>query len=93
MMQLKVLKEDEKAIALEVAGETVTFTNLLRKELWQDKSVDEASEKKEHPYIGEEKIFVKTSRGSPRIALEKAATRISDHAKEFGEEFKRSLKK
>lgn len=92
-MQLKVLREDEKTLVLEVGGETVTFTNLLRKELWQDKSVSEASQKKEHPYVGEEKILVKTSRGSPRTALEKAATRIVDQAKEFGEEFKRALKK
>jgi DNA-directed RNA polymerase subunit L len=92
-MQLKVLKEDEKTLMLEVEGETVTFTNLLRKELWQDKSVSEASEKKEHPYIGGERILVKTERGSPRVALDKAATRISGQAKEFGEEFKRALKK
>ncbi len=92
-MQLKVLKEDEKMIAVEMAGETVTFANLLRKELWQDSSVSEAAEKKEHPYVGEQKIFVKTSRGSPRVALEKAAVRINDQAKEFGEEFKRALKK
>lgn len=92
-MQLRVVKEDEKTFILEIGDETVSFANLLRNELWNDKSVSEASYIKEHPYLDEPKIFVKTSRGSPRTALEKAAVRIEDSAKEFKEEFKRSLKK
>lgn len=92
-MQLKILKEDEKSLMLEVGGETVSFANLIREELWNDKSVTEAAYIKEHPYLSEPKIFVKTDRGSPRTALEKAATRIVDSSKEFKEEFKRAMKK
>lgn len=92
-MQLKVLKEDEKTLLLELGRETVSFANLLRDELWNDKSVSEAAHIKEHPFLSQPKIFVKTDRGSPRVALEKAATRIVDKSKEFKEEFKRAMKK
>lgn len=92
-MQLKILKEDEKSLMLEVGGEAVSFANLIREELWNDKSVTEAAHIKEHPYLSQPKIFVKTDRGSPRTALEKAATRIVDSSKEFKEEFKRAMKK
>lgn len=92
-MQLKILKEDEKTLILEVGGETISFANLIRDELWNDKSVSEAAHIKEHPFLSQPKVFVKTDRGTPRTALEKAATRIVDKSKEFKEEFKRAMKK
>jgi DNA-directed RNA polymerase subunit L len=92
-MQLRVVKEDDSKLILEVKGETVGFVNLLRDELWKDKNVSEAAYIKEHPYLSEPKVFVKVNKGSPRTALEKAAVRIEDQAKEFKEEFKRALKK
>jgi DNA-directed RNA polymerase subunit L len=92
-MELSVIEEDEKRLILEVKGESVSFANLIRSELWNDKSVSEAAHIKEHPYLDQPKILVKTERGSPRVALEKAAVRVLDKAKEFQEEFKRSLKK
>jgi DNA-directed RNA polymerase subunit L len=92
-MDLKVVKEDEKTLILELKGESISFANLIGDELWNDKSVSEAAHIKEHPYLSEPKVFVKVNKGSPRTALEKAATRIEDQAKEFKEEFKRALKK
>ena len=62
-------------------------------ELWNDKSVSESAFIKEHPYLAEPKVFVKTEKSEPKIALEKAAQRIADQAKEFKEEFKKALKK
>lgn len=92
-MDLKVIKEDENRLILELKGETIGFANALRDELWRDKDVTEAAHIKEHPYLSESKIFVKVNRGNPRTTLEKAASRIEDHAKEFKEEFKKALKK
>lgn len=92
-MELKKIKEDEKTLLLETKGETVTLTNLLKEELWNDKNVSEAAQIKEHPYLVEPKIFVKVSRGSPKTALEKAADRVETQVKEFKEEFKKALKK
>jgi DNA-directed RNA polymerase subunit L len=92
-MQLKVVKEEDKKLILEVEGEDYTLVTLMSSELWNDKSVSEAAFIKEHPYLAEPKIFVKTERGEPRDALEKAAQRIAEQSKEFKEEFNKSLKK
>lgn len=92
-MQLKVDREKNNEIILELKGESLSSVNLLRNELWNDKAVSEAAHVKKHPYLGEPQIFVKTERGSPRTALSKAATRIIDQTIEFKEEFKRALKK
>ncbi len=91
-MELKIIKEDEHSILVELPGQTVSFANLLRAELWKDKTVIEAAYIKEHPYLSQPKIFVKTERGSPKVALEKAAAGIAEQAKEFKEEFKKSIK-
>ena len=92
-MELKVVKEDEKTLVVEFKGENIGFINLLREELWNDKNVSEAAYVKEHPYLSDPKLFIKTSRGSPRTALEKASERITKKIDEFSEEFKQALKK
>ena len=91
-MELKVLKDKDKTLLLEIRGETVTVTNLLREELWNDSSVSEAAQIKEHPYLSEPKVFVKVSRGTPQTALKKACERIIKKSQEFREEFKKALK-
>ncbi len=91
-MELKVLKDEDKTLLLEIRGETVTVTNLLREELWNDSSVSEAAQIKEHPYLSEPKVFVKVSRGTPQTALKKACERIIKKSQEFREEFKKALK-
>lgn len=93
LMELKVVKQDEKTLIVEVKGETFTLTNLVRESLWEDKSVSEAAQIKEHPYLAEPKIFVNVSRGSPKVALEKSSERLIEQTKEFGEKFKKELKK
>ncbi|MBI4894660.1 MAG: DNA-directed RNA polymerase subunit L [Candidatus Aenigmarchaeota archaeon] len=92
-MDLKKVKEDKDTLLLEIAGETFTVTNALKEELWNDKTVSEAAQVREHPYLSEPKVFVKTEKGSPVAALEKAAERISANAKEFQAEFKKAAKK
>jgi DNA-directed RNA polymerase subunit L len=91
-MELKIVKEDEHSILVELPGQTVSFANLLRAELWKDKTVTEAAFIKEHPYLSQPKIFVRTDKGSPKVALEKAAAGIVEQAKELKEELKKTSK-
>jgi len=92
-MEVKIAKETNDSVLVELVGETISFANLLRQESWADKSTTEAAHMKEHPYLSHPKVFVKSSRGQPREILEKSAERIADQAKEFKEEFKKALKK
>lgn len=90
-MELKVIKKDEKKLLLEIKEESETLTNLLREELWAGKGVKEAAHIKEHPYLTEPKIFVRTGRGSPVSALQKATKRAMARVREFKEEVKKAL--
>ena len=92
-MNLKVVKEEDKTLIVEIPNESISFANLIKSELWDDPNVREAAYIKEHPYLEEPKVFVKTSRGKPQTALEKAAKRLITQAETFREEFKKALKK
>ncbi|TAL48621.1 hypothetical protein EPN87_00075 [archaeon] len=91
-MELKIAKQDDKTLMVEVGGETSTVTHALREALWEDKSVSQAAHVQEHPQMAQPKIFVQVNRGSPEAALEKAAGLVEAQAKEFKEEFKKALK-
>lgn len=92
-MDLKKVKSDDKSLLVEATGETFTLTNAVRDELWEVAGVSEAAQIKEHPYLSQPKVFVKMSKGDPVTALEKAATKLSEQAKEFKDEFKKAAKK
>jgi len=91
-MELNLVKNEDNTTIVEIEGETVTLTNALRGELWEDKNVSEAAHIKEHPYMANPKIFVKTSKGKPETALGKASERLVKKTEEFSEKFKKALK-
>jgi DNA-directed RNA polymerase subunit L len=92
-MELNVVKQDKETIMLECRGETVTLTEALREYLWENASVVEAAQIKEHPYLAEPKIFVKVSRGSPVDVLENASENIIKDIDNFKKAFKEALKR
>ncbi|OGI15958.1 hypothetical protein A3K63_01210 [Candidatus Micrarchaeota archaeon RBG_16_49_10] len=93
MMEIAVLKDDKDGFLLELKGETKSFANLIREELWNDSNVLEAAAIKEHPYNTHPKIFVKMKgKSDPKKALKEAAKRVQGKLKELDAEFKRHLK-
>lgn len=92
-MELKIVKEDEKRLIVELTGESIGFAHMLKDELWKDTNVKEAAAIKEHPYLSEPKVLVVVSRGSPKTALEKVSENVLNEAKEFGDKFKTASKK
>jgi len=91
-MELNALKKEDNFLEIELKGESIGFANLIKEELWNDNSVDEAAYIKEHPYMSEPKIYLKTKRKDPKIVLENAIKRIEVQLKDLEKEFKRALK-
>ncbi len=92
-MEVRAIKKEKNTLLVELKGDTKSFANLIREELWNDKNVSEAAAIKEHPYMVEPKVWVKTrGKADPKIALEKAAKRIKVKVEELKKEFQRSLK-
>jgi len=91
-MKLNVIRKDKNSILIEVKGESISFVNLLKDELWKDKNVLEAAAIKEHPYMGEPKLLVKVKTGNPLTAIKKAVKNLSLQTKEIRDEFNRDIK-
>lgn len=92
-MEIKKIKDEEGVLMLELQGETKTFTNLIREELWNDKNVSEVAAIKQHPYMDQPKLFLKMEgRFSVFKALDDAAKRIEVKVKDLEKEFSRVSK-
>lgn len=91
-MELNVLKKDKNLLEVEVRGEGIGFVNLIKEELWNDKNVDEAAYIKEHPYMVEPKLYVKTKKKKVKKVVEDAVKRTQVQLKELKRGFKRALK-
>ncbi len=89
-MKLNILENSDNKVNIEMVGESETLANLLRKNLW-DVGVEQATFIREHPYLSMPKIIVYGK--NPMKALDNAAQRIIDQAKDFQTEFERALAK
>ena len=91
-MEIKVLEEKKNKLIIELKGETHTFCNALKKELWNDKHVKAAGYNIEHPLVGVPKIVVETDGKDPKKALVDAAGRLKKTFDSLKSEFLKSIK-
>ena len=89
-MKLVALEKGNEKMVLEVHGETHTFLNLLRDNIWKAGG-RQASYIIEHPYLSEPKLTVRAK--NPKKILDGAAQLIIDQTKEFEREFERVSKR
>ncbi len=86
-MEVKILINEKNALELEMAGADQSLAQLLAERLNEDKDVEFASYKVEHPIIGNPKLFVRTKKGEPaKIVLDKLAE-IKKEVSEFRSQF------
>jgi DNA-directed RNA polymerase subunit L len=92
-MEVRVLKQDKDSLLVELKGDTIGFANLISEELWENKDVEEAASIKEHPYMAEPKVYVKTKGSSPKKVLLDAARSLKNKVEEIEKEFQMNIKK
>ena len=77
-MKLKILENKKTRMILEIEGETHTFCNALKKELWNDKHIKAAGYNISHPFVGVPKLIIETDTStSPKKALLDAVKRLN----------------
>ena len=91
-MEIKILEEKKNRMIIELDGESHSFCNALKKELWNDKSVKSAGYNIEHPLVGIPKIVVETDGKDPKKALIDAAGRLKKQFDSMKSEFLKSVK-
>ncbi len=92
-MEIKIVEENKNKMIIELKGETHTFCNALKKELWNDKHVKIAGYNIAHPLVGVPKIIVETDgKEAPKKALTEAAKRLGAKAEKFKKAFVKGVK-
>jgi len=92
-MQLKVLKQTDNELKIEVEGEGHTLFNLMESVLLEDPKVEFASYNMPHPLISNTVVTIRTSKGKkPEEALKEACEKILQRGKELNEAFADALK-
>ena len=88
-MELKVVEHTKKKIVFDIIGADHTFSNSLKKELWNDKSIKVSAYRVEHPLIGIPRFIIETSDKEPEKALLDAVKRLGKKNEQFLEAFKK----
>ena len=75
-MEINILEDKKKRLVFELKGEGHTLCNVLREELWNDKSVTVSAYNISHPLVGIPTFIIETSSKSPKKALKDAIARL-----------------
>ena len=75
-MEINILEDKKKRLVFELKGEGHTLCNVLREELWNDKSVTVSAYNISHPLVGIPTFIIETSSKSPKKALKDAISRL-----------------
>ncbi|MEK6826049.1 MAG: DNA-directed RNA polymerase subunit L [Nanoarchaeota archaeon] len=91
-MELEVHELSKNRIRFGLKSETHTFCNLLRKELWNDKSVTVAGYRIEHALESAPVFLIETDGKDVKKALSDAANRLNKLTDEANKKILKTLK-
>ncbi len=91
-MEIEVLESTKNKIKFKIKGETHTFCNILRRELWNDKSTKAAGYRIEKSLENEPIFILETNDKDPKKVLLDSTNRLRKEFNELGSKFKKLLK-
>jgi DNA-directed RNA polymerase subunit L len=81
-MEVKILVNEKNTLEMDLGDVDQSLAQLLAEKLNEDKDVEFASYKVEHPLVAAPKLYVRTKKGDPsKLVLEK----LEEIKKEVGE--------
>jgi DNA-directed RNA polymerase subunit L len=86
-MEIEILSEEKNKIQFKLKDETHTLLNILTKELFNDKNVEFAGYRMEHPLINEATVSVTAK--NPKKSIKDAVKRIQKQVDNFQAQVKK----
>lgn len=87
-MDITAIENDKQRLKIQIGGEGHTFCNVLKKELWQDKSIAIAGYSIEHSLTSDPVLTLEVSKGDAKKTLLDAVARLKTAAKTIKEKTK-----
>jgi DNA-directed RNA polymerase subunit L len=91
-MKLNVKTMEANYLEIELEGEDIGLPHALREILIEDKDVEFAACKNDHPQVGQPVIILRTKSKKAIDVLESAVDKLKKQAKEFGSELSSAKK-
>jgi DNA-directed RNA polymerase subunit L len=91
IMDVRVLKEDQKSLELEISGIDQSVLQVIQQELLTDENVSFAAFNKPHPLLKTQKMSLIMKTGKPRQALQLACDKAYSKAKALEESITKAL--
>ncbi|MFW5872200.1 MAG: DNA-directed RNA polymerase subunit L [bacterium] len=86
-MELNTISKTKNKAVFEIKGESHTFCNVLRDELWEDSDVTASGYSIKHPLVGIPKFIIETKSKDVVSVLENTSKSIKKKANDFKKEF------
>lgn len=87
-MEVKILKNEKTELEVEFVGADTAIPQLLVARLNDDKSVEFAGFKKDHPLVGNPRIILKTKKKEPAALLLEKLDELKAEVETLKKEFK-----
>jgi len=87
-MEIKIIEDSKNKLVFDIKGESHGFCNMLKDELWNNKSVKVSAYKIDHPLIGIPRFVLETSGEEPRKVLDSAVKKLKSQVEKAAKELK-----
>jgi len=90
-MEVKVVKEDQKSLDLEISNIDQSILQIVQEELLSDDSVEFAAFSKPHPLLRVQTLSLIVKTGNPKKVFANACIRAVDKAKQLQDDIAKLL--
>ncbi len=91
-MEVRILTNEKNVIEMELCGCDQSLAQMLAERLSEDKDVEFASYKVEHPLVAHPKLFVRTKKGEPGKLVLETLEMLRKELLEFRSQFRDVVK-
>ena len=91
-MEIEVIKSEKNYLELRVTGDDYGVANAVKELLLEDKDIEFAAYRMDHPQVGKPVLMVRTKEGNPISAIKYALKKIKKQASDFKDAIKDAKK-
>lgn len=91
-MEIVTKKNEKDYLEIELKGEDYGFAQSVKELLLEDKDVEFAACRLDHPQAASPVLMIRTKKGSPFFALKGAVKKLRKQAEDFKDELKSAKK-
>jgi DNA-directed RNA polymerase subunit L len=91
-MDIEVVKNEKEYIEIALKGEEAGIANALVEILLEEKGVEFAAYRLDHPQVGSPVLMVRTAEGSALTAVKQAVKKLKKQAEDFKDALKDAKK-